>query len=174
MRIMADFSKRQTTKDDFTSLLLKYWRNCLADADRTAFDPRDFDDSKEAVGIPLDDVANGQISRIKAEDLITVYKNKYDKRAKKNQKRNNKVQYSQAKGDEEEEINEIKVLVCPIIAASIPEHGRPVDGKDRPITPVWIPAMLHRNGHLIPVLDDPPWIPRKLLEPMETDSLTLG
>jgi len=167
---MADFSERQLTEDDFTSLLLKYWRNCLADADRTAFDPRDFDDSKEAVGIPLGDVANGRISAVKAESLITVYK---DKKGKKNQKSNNRVRYSPLKSDEDE-INEVRMLVCPVIAAPIPEHGKQISGKDKPITPVWIPAILHKDGHLTPVLDDPPWIPRGLLEPMETYSQTLG
>src|SRR5262249_26570437 len=65
-------------------------------------------------------------------------------------------------------------LVCPIIAAPIPEHGKPVVGRDRPITPVWIPATLFRDGGLVPISDDPPWIPRILLEPMETYSQTIG
>jgi hypothetical protein len=160
-------------KEDFTILLLKYWRNCLADADRTAFDPKDFDNSEEAVGIPLRDVANGQISAVQAESLIAAYKEGKFGSDKKNRKKGNIGKYSQAKNDEDE-IEAVKVLVCPLIAEPIPEHGKQVAGKDRPIAPVWIPATLYRDGRLAPVSDDPPWIPRMLLEPMETNSQTLG
>ncbi|HEU0179069.1 MAG TPA: AAA domain-containing protein [Blastocatellia bacterium] len=160
-------------KDDFIILLLKYWRNCLADADRTDFNPRDFDNSEGAVGTPLSDVANGRISAVKAESLIAFHKDRKSSDGKKNRKRNNGNKRSHVK-DDDAEITEVKVLVCPVVAAPIPEHGKQVVGKDRLITPVWIPAALHIDGRLAPVPDDPPWIPRNLLEPMETNNQTLG
>ena len=150
----------------FTLKLLKYWRNCLADAEKSDLDPLNPKEVTPGQFIKAlgSEVSGGQVSADLARGLINVYKAKIAKENKN---------YS-AKNLEEQDIQDIKILVCPIYAMPRTEQGKKVAGRDKPIRPIWIPARLDRDGQLSPVDNDLPWIPRILLEPMATNSETVG
>lgn len=68
-----------------------------------------------------------------------------------------------------------RVLVCPLVARGAVRHGVRA-ASDGFVVPVWIPAILFRDGRLAPPPDGAPWIPRDRLEPggRETRPVVLG
>lgn len=142
----------------FTLKLLKYWRNCLADAEKSDLD---FLNTKkvapgEFIKAPRSEVAGGQIDADMAKALISAYEAKI---AREN------------KNDWKKDI--LEVLVCPTYVWPHTQNAKQVHGR-KPIKPIWIPARLDRDGKLSPAGNDLPWIPRILLEPMATNSETIG
>lgn len=68
-----------------------------------------------------------------------------------------------------------RVLVCPLVARGEVRHGARAASDDF-VVPLWIPALLFRDGRLAPPPDAGPWIPRDRLEPggRETRPVVLG
>jgi energy-coupling factor transporter ATP-binding protein EcfA2 len=140
--------------------ILNYWRNCLADAARMNVNSERF---KEAFKIPKPEVEAGRINSAQVEEIFAAYL-----KSKKHGEQQQKVSLK------EEDNLPIKVLVCPVAAFPKPVSTIKVAGKDKPITPIWIPAALFKDGILCPANEDKPWIPRNLLEPIELSGDTIG
>jgi hypothetical protein len=140
--------------------ILNYWRNCLADAARMNVKPERF---KEAFKIPKSEVESGRINSAQVEKIFAAYL-----KSKKHGQQQQKVSLKA------EDNLPIKVLVCPVAAFPKPVSTIKMAGKDKPITPIWIPAALFKDGILCPANEDKPWIPRNLLEPIELSGDTIG
>lgn len=61
-----------------------------------------------------------------------------------------------------------RVLVCPFVARAAVTHGARGSREDY-VVPLWIPAVLSRDGRLSPPGEGAPWIPRDRLEPGRDD-----
>lgn len=117
---------------------LDYWRNSLADADR--MNPN-FDKMKiNTIKIELDDITTGEVP---TETLEKLFGDKY---------KNNQVSL-------------IEVLLCPIIAHIKKEHSKNKGSHPNILTPLWVPALLNKNGQLLVAENKVPWIPRDYLDP---------
>ncbi|HEX5870446.1 MAG TPA: AAA domain-containing protein, partial [Longimicrobium sp.] len=67
-----------------------------------------------------------------------------------------------------------RVLVCPFVVRAAVRHGVRRASDDF-VVPLWIPAVLSRDGRLAPAPDAAPWIPRDRLEPgRDTRPVVLG
>ncbi|KTD87470.1 AAA domain-containing protein [Paenibacillus etheri] len=117
---------------------LDYWRNSLADADR--MNPNFDKMKKKAIIIDLDNIMTGVVPNKTTEKL---FGDKY----KNNQ------------------ISLIEVLLCPIISYIKKEHSRNKGNHPETLTPLWIPALLNKNGQLLVATKKVPWIPRDYLDP---------
>lgn len=142
--------------------ILNYWRNCLADAARINIDPKRF---QEAFETTRGEVKSGRINSVQAEKIFAAYWE--SKKRDKQQKKDSFI-------EEDDENLPIKVLVCPVAAFPKTVDTMNVAGKDKVVTPVWIPAELFKRGDLYPASEDLPWIPRNLLEPIERSGDTIG
>lgn len=126
---------------------LEYWRNSLADAER--LNP-DFEKRKPN-GIQIENnwIIQGEISADAVNKLIAKHP------------------------DKKKEIYD--VLICPIVLYVKSEHGSPVTSKlPASIVPLWIPALLTKEGVLKPHPRYLPWICREYLEPCESDIEPIG
>jgi len=139
--------------------ILNYWRNCLADAARINIASERV---REAFKIPRMEVKSGRINSAQVEEIF--------RESRKHGNQQQKVSLI----EEDDENLPIKVLVCPVVAFPKTVDTINVAGKDKTITPVWIPAELFKSGLLRPVNEDKPWIPRNLLEPIELSGDTIG
>ena len=77
--------------------------------------------------------------------------------------------------DADDDTPSCRVLVCPLVARGAVKHGARAASDDF-VVPLWIPALLFRDGRLAPAPDAAPWIPRDRLEPggRETRPVVLG
>jgi hypothetical protein len=132
--------------DNFTLKLLKYWRNSLADSEKGDVKPEKLEASGEAFKIPKNEISEGRINTDLARKLIGTHNAIQAEENKYNRKR-----YY-----EDQDLQGIKVLVCPIFAESIPPHGKIDSTTENPIKPILIPARLYSDGRLDPVHDDLP------------------
>lgn len=127
--------------------ILEYWRNSLADADR--LNP-DFEKRKpNGFQIELEQLFQGEISTNTVNELIA------------------------ALPDKKTEIYD--VLLCPIVLCVRTEHGSPIASQlPASIVPLWIPALMTKEGILKPHSRYLPWICREYLEPCESDVEPIG
>ncbi|WP_337102018.1 AAA domain-containing protein [Paenibacillus sp. YIM B09110] len=117
---------------------LDYWRNSLADADR--LNPNFDNMKKSSILIDLDNIKTGTVPH---ETTVKLFGQNY----KNNQ------------------ISSIPVLLCPIIAYIKKEHSRSKGNHPETLTPLWVPALLNKDGCLLVANKKNPWIPRDYLDP---------
>lgn len=129
-----------------------YWRRSLADADRRDVKAERIREAYErgtGTGVPRDQCREG---RVLDERLVE----RLFKRAA-------------GKGDRGEAVA-IPVLLCPWALRARTQSGKQLQGIRPFVVPLWIPAVLSRDGFLAPPSDAIPWIPRELLEPLVRES----
>ncbi len=136
-----------TTDRETIRSLLRYWRDGLADAELS-----DFQLAKGGVlSCSRDEIAAGRLSPAVAARLVPV------------------------DGDGSDARDEMRpILLCPLHARLLVEHGYEVAGLPKQVNPLWIPALVGREGKLDCALGTAPWIPRFLLDPLPEGSLALG
>jgi hypothetical protein len=122
------------------SNVLQYWRNSTVDADRMNIDYQK---------VPCEEITTTEI-------IMGILNNKATKKLFALQK--------EEKNKENKEQNIIKVLVCPLKLRAKRLHGKKYSPYDEYIVPLYIPALLNKDGRLS--FSDIPWIPRNLLEPV--------
>ncbi|MDF2925798.1 MAG: helicase [Paenibacillaceae bacterium] len=127
--------------------MLDYWRSSLADADR--LNP-DFDKRKpNGFLIQIDHINQGKIPNDTVDKLIAKLL------------------------DKKTAIYE--VLLCPLILCVKTIHGSPVSTQlPTAMVPLWIPALMTKEGTLKPHPRYLPWICREYLEPCESDIEPIG
>lgn len=117
---------------------INYWRNSLADVDR--LNP-DFNKMKNnALQIDVDCFRKGNIPKDITQKL-------FGDRIKNGQ------------------LTSIEVLLCPIVAHVKTEHSKNKSNHPAILTPLWIPALLNKEGNLLVAAQKDPWIPRDYLDP---------
>ena len=139
--------------------IVAYWRSCLADSARRNIAPSRLEKSHsvEIIG-PSRNYIPSQIASKIVDD--------FNRKKKKKLPRQRTVS-QEISTEEDEYIKWVSVLVCPIIVRPKTDHTIHRARRERPLTPVWIPARLSCEGDLFPSDELVPWIPRDLLEPAQ-------
>lgn len=146
--------------------LLAYWRHCLADAERMNVDPKRLQSSFKTSRA---EVASGQIDEALAEAIYEAYA-----LVERRPARANSPQGSAAEGQEETEEPGVPILICAVLARPRRHHAQHFAGTEKPLTPLWLPAVVLRDGRLAPPTETLPWITRNLLDPVPGDYPTVG
>jgi len=144
--------------------ILRYWRNCLADAARANINSQRL---REAFRIDRTTVLRGRIDSSHTKKIFKLYEDTLKKQQRKDC-------HNGIHQDENYEIPTVPLLISPVVAVPRTTHAATVAGRDNPITPIWTPAILSRNGDIHPASEEQPWIPRNLLEPIERAGETIG
>ncbi|AEI45647.1 AAA domain-containing protein [Paenibacillus mucilaginosus] len=130
--------------------VISYWRNSLADVERMNLD---YDKLKRgAVKVQLTDLERGTLPEAVIEALFP--------------------KDSESVETPAEQVME--VLLCPIVAVIKTSHSAARGRGVKQITPLWVPALLDREGRLLPKTKGYPWIPRDYLVPCPLDVEPLG
>ena len=137
--------------------IVAYWRSCLADSTRRNIDSSRLERA-HSVEITIEPSRSYIPSQI-ASRLVDDFKRKKKKKSPRQRT------ISQETSTEEGE--HVSVLICPIIARPKTDHTIRRAGREKPLTPVWMPARLSRDGDLTPSGEFMPWIPRDLLAPAQ-------
>ena len=137
--------------------IVAYWRACLADSARRNIDSSRLEKA-HSVEITIEPSRSYIPSQI-ASRMVDDFKRKEKKKTSRQKA------VSQEKSTEEGEL--VSVLICPIVARPKTDHTIRRVGREKPLTPVWIPARLSRDGDLTPSDGFMPWIPRDLLAPAQ-------
>ena len=137
--------------------IVAYWRACLADSARRNIDSSRLEKA-HSVEITIEPSRSYIPSQI-ASRMVDDFKRKEKKKTSRQKA------VSQEKSTEEGEL--VSVLICPIVARPKTDHTIRRVGREKPLTPVWIPARLSRDGDLTPSDEFMPWIPRDLLAPAQ-------
>lgn len=145
--------------------LLAYWRQSLADAERMNVDPKRLQDAVRTARV---DVACGRLDDLTAEAIVEAHR-----RAERRPNKSNKARDG-ADGEREVEEIRIPVLICPALARPKRQHAYYFAGTEKPLTPLWLPAVMLADGRLVPPTDSLPWVTRNLLEPIPGDYPTIG
>ncbi|NNM59053.1 MAG: hypothetical protein HKM04_04495, partial [Legionellales bacterium] len=140
--------------------IIHYWRTSLADADKMGIDVKKMADGKR---VTLNDIEKGQ--------LLPQYIEPFFKAAEQTIKEKNKDNIKYKKALLEETINQLSVIIAPITAKKMFQHGHEMKATDHsPSTffPLWLTATLTRDGRLKPSEERTfPWIERRCLTPNE-------
>ena len=143
--------------------VVSYWRDSLADASRQ-------------------DVARGTLEQVVGDAAFAVSRDVLRDgvvpELEPHRTRIRKIFRAAARASRNEDAGEdapvCRVLVCPLVARPAVRHGVRESGDDF-VVPLWIPAVLSRDGQLSPAPDAAPWIPRNRLEPgRDTRPVVLG
>ena len=137
--------------------IVAYWRSCLADSARRNIDSSRLEKA-HSVEITIEPSRSYIPSQI-ASRLVDDFKRK--KKKKSPRQRTISQEISTEEGEH------VSVLICPIIARPKTDHTIRRAGREKPLTPVWMPARLSRDGDLTPSDEFMPWIPRDLLAPAQ-------
>ena len=137
--------------------IVAYWRACLADSARRNIDSSRLEKA-HSVEITIEPSRSYIPSQI-ASRMVDDFKRKEKKKTSRQKA------VSQEKSTEEGKL--VSVLICPIIARPKTDHTIRKAGREKPLTPVWVPARLSRDGDLTPSDEFMPWIPRDLLAPAQ-------
>jgi len=132
--------------------VLRYLRDSLLDSERRSIDQGYF---KTAKKITFRDIQEGAINSDLAEKIIK----KYDEQSEKKQKNEDATSFESDDGDSLPTICD--VLICPF--RRLPKNKDKNNDTQEPLTPLWIPATLHKNGKLTPSNKLFPWIEREYL-----------
>lgn len=135
--------------------LLVYWRNSLVDGYR-------LQELQYAVEVDKDALRTGKLGT----GIVTEMRAKYREASHSIKERGKDAAVSQDK---------LPVLVCPMSLLKKYNHyqeNTAADGKN--LVPLWIPALLDKEGKLLPREDHLPWIARDLLEPTTKRGVTIG
>lgn len=147
---------------------LRYWRQCLADSERMNVEAARLQD---AYKVDTLDLRFGQVD----EGLAVEVHEAYEKIERRPAKRTVVIPgvTPQADARHDEDVS-APLLICPVLARPEREHGINFAGKEKPLTPLWIPAVVFRGGRLAPSSELFPWIARNLLEPVHEASMSIG
>ena len=137
--------------------IVAYWRACLADSARRNIDSRRLEQA-HSVEITIEPARSYIPSQI-ASRIVDDFKNKKKKKTSR--------QKAVSQEESTEEGERTRVLICPIIARPKTDHTIRRAGREKPLTPLWIPARLSQDGDLTPSNELMPWIPRDLLAPAQ-------
>lgn len=134
--------------------MLRYWRNCLADAKRMNFDPR----KVNHILVPGQDIGSGRVNDAKVETLF----------------KTEEKEYNENRGTLDPESDDWVFLdALPVRIAPIYLKPEIVHGEDQhtyaTVYPLWIPATLHDDGGLTIGEEEMPVIPRSVLAPASMD-----
>lgn len=147
-------------KNDPTRNIIHYWRTSLADADKIGLDVKEIQEGKPVV---LDDIKKGQ--------LQPQYVAPFFKAAENAIKKKNKARAKYKQPLLKEIVNELPVIIAPMTAKKIFDHGRvrkATDNTPSLFFPLWLVAILTKDGKLKPVEEKTyPWIERRCLTPNE-------
>ncbi len=138
--------------------IVAYWRSCLADSARRDIDPSRLEKSHSVNIEPSRNYIPSQIASKIVDD--------FERKKKKKSPRQRAI-FRETSTEEDESVKWVSVLICPIVARPKTDHTLHRARRERPLTPVWIPARLSRDGALFPSYELMPWIPRDLLEPTQ-------
>ena len=146
------------TKNNLIKNMLNYWRNCLADEDIMGMAEKNDD---------LLYIPSGAISDTghMAEDLSAKLREQW--RAILNQ-----AQRDRTSADFEKDPGSNVVPVVLLAKALTPQHTHGVVAGNRKPTisfTMFIPAILSREGDLLPDVENRPWIGREFLDPTTSD-----
>jgi hypothetical protein len=132
--------------------ILTYFRNCVADGNRMSIN---INRLRDAVTIENHNLENGYLP----EERTTLLLKKWEDNLKK--EKNPDYKGSQS-------IAIAPVVISPFYIIPSFEHGEKHKNRNpMPVYPLWIPALLNREGKLTPPTDVRPWILRSVLEPLQ-------
>lgn len=138
--------------------VLTYLRNCLADGNRMSINPNRL---REAITIENHSLEEGTIPENETNSSFKLWQ----KIIKKDKKKVD---------DIAESIRVTPVVISPFYIVPSVEHGqRHATRNPMPVYPLWIPAILNRDGSLTPPADSKPWISRAVLEPLYRARVTV-
>ena len=134
--------------------VVQYWRDCLIDGSRS--NPDD-DALRSGVRPSWEALSEGKLSTQETEAVFNEWKKHRSKKER-----------------ESPDPDFIDVIVCPYLATIKFFHGEPDQNRPPLLVPLILVGKLGiKSGRLDPSVDPLPWIPRKLLEPSDSD-VTLG
>jgi len=134
--------------------VVQYWRDCLIDGSRS--NPDD-DALRSGVRPSWEALSEGKLSVQETEAVFNEWKKHRSKKER-----------------ESPDPDFIDVIVCPCLATIVFSHGEPDQNQPPLLVPLILVGKLGiKSGRLDPSVDPLPWIPRKLLEPSDSD-VTLG
>lgn len=130
--------------------VLKYWRNSLADISLMSMNV------DTSITINNENLLKGNIYKEDVRKLMTIWNdNKPDKFSKK-------------------DTNFISIAIAPIVLSQEREHTVARSGRNRDIAPLWIPALLSKDGKIYPDKESSPFISRECLAPIVSDIEPFG
>jgi hypothetical protein len=165
--------RTSSLSQDHTPLpVLEYWRTSLADAERQAVDGKKL---RAALAIPTQMLRRGQINdRALLDALFRAHADALGEPSGTNRlDATAQPARPSARTVQEESCS---VLLCVVRASPRTERGKRKQAPLPYIAPLWIPAMLSRNGKLAQPESKVPWISRELLEPVppKENGIVLG
>ena len=140
--------------------IVAYWRSCLADSARRNIDPSRLEKSHSV------EITIGPSRSCIPSQIASQIVDNFNRKKKKKLPRQKTVS-QEILAEEDEYIKWVSVLICPIVARPKTDHTIHRTRRERPLTPIWIPARLSHDGYLAPSDELVPWIPRDLLEPAQ-------
>ena len=138
--------------------VLNYWRNCIADGNRMSIDSYRLANSYTLKNFNLEP---GQIPQEAAEYLFQLYLKQFNR-------------YN-VKKITIEDLKTARILISPFYIIPIVEHGEQRKNRNpMPVFPLWIPAIIDKEGKLSPPDNNTkPWMNRLLLEPVNTQRVSV-
>jgi hypothetical protein len=145
---------------DRNRALIQYWRNSLADADLRSPEVKD----SRFFQPDLEGILAGRFSGKITDEVFRAAEADLQRRGSGKQR-----------GEKQSSPPErVSLLIAPFGLRRYFRHGTAVEGESRRYDPLWIPAVLMRDGALRGGEQGSPWIGRDFLEPVNRDHPVVG